>query len=168
MNTNKLLNIGLYIALFYLTISTNFIGELYNKELVNALHTNYYLKHLLGYITLLTFIIISNTKTNNFKEDFKLSLITYLLFMMSTKNNPHYFLLSISCIFIAFMIEKISETYIKDIKKKNKLKEMYNYLGTLGIIILIYGCGKEYIKQRELHGYDFSLIRFFFGKNKFN
>ena len=45
---------------------------------------------------------------------------------------------------------------------------MYNYLGTLGIIILIYGCGKEYIKQRELHGYDFSLIRFFFGKNKFN
>ena len=49
MDLNKVLNIGLYIALFYLTISTNFIGELYNKELVNALHTNYYLKHLLGY-----------------------------------------------------------------------------------------------------------------------
>ena len=31
MDLNKVLNIGLYIALFYLTISTNFIGELYNK-----------------------------------------------------------------------------------------------------------------------------------------
>ena len=162
MDLNKVLNIGLYIALFYLTISTNFIGELYNKELVNALHTNYYLKHLLGYITLLTFIIISNTKTNNLIDDLKLSIITYIIFMMSTKINPHYFILSITCIFSAFMLEKITDTYVTNIEKKQRLKNIYNYLGVLGIVLIIYGCGKEYIRQHELHEYDFSLIKFFF------
>ena len=165
MLQKKLLNIGLYVALFYMTISTNFIGELYNKELINVLHNNYYVKHLLGYITLLTFIIMTNTKTNNFIEDLKLSVITYILFMASTKNNPHYFLLSITCIFIAFMIERISETYIVNIENKKKLKLIYNYLGILGVIIIIYGAGKEYIKQSKLHKDNFSLIKFFFRKN---
>lgn len=167
IDTNKILNIGLYIALFYLTISTNFIGELYNKELVYILHNNYYVKHLLGYITLLTFIIITDTKTNNFIEDLKLSVITYILFVASTKNNPHYFLLSITCIFCAFMIERISTTYITDSKNKKKIKLIYNYLGVLGVILIIYGAGKEYIKKSKLHKKDFSLIKFFFGKNKY-
>ena len=118
VDTNRILNIGLYIALFYLTISTNFIGDLYNKELVYILENNHYAKHILGYVTLLTFIIITDTKTNNFIEDLKLSVITYILFVASTKNNPHYFLLIITCIFCSFMIERISETYITDIKNK--------------------------------------------------
>tara|TARA_Y100000768_G_scaffold332307_1_gene271880 strand:+ start:102 stop:650 length:549 start_codon:yes stop_codon:yes gene_type:complete len=165
IDTSRILNVGLYIALFYLTISTNFIGELYNKELIYVLHNNYYVKHLLGYITLLTFIIMTDTKTNNFIEDLKLSVITYILFIASTKNNPHYFLLSIICIFSAFMIERISETYITNIENKKKLKLMYNYLGVLGVIIIIYGCGKDYIKKRKLYKENFSLIKFLFGKN---
>jgi len=166
VNTSKILNIGLYIALFYLTISTNFIGELYNKELVYVLHNNYYVKHLLGYVTLLTFIIMSNTKTNNLIEDLKLSVITYLIFVASTKINPHYFLLSITCIFSAFMIERISTAYITDIKNKKKLKLLYNYLGVLGVTIIIYGCVKDYIKKSKLYKENFSLIKFFFGKNE--
>ena len=165
VNTSKILNIGLYIALFYLTISTNFIGELYNKELVYVLHNNYYVKHLLGYVTLLTFIIMSNTKTNNLIEDLKLSVITYLIFVASTKINPHYFLLSITCIFSAFMIERISTAYITDIKNKKKLKLLYNYLGVLGVTIIIYGCVKDYIKKSKLYKENFSLIKFFFEKN---
>ena len=166
VNTSKILNIGLYIALFYLTISTNFIGELYNKELVYVLHNNYYVKHLLGYITLLTFIIMSNTKTNNLIEDLKLSVITYLIFAASTKINPHYFLLSMTCIFSAFMIERISTAYITDIKNKKNLKLLYNYLGVLGVTIIIYGCIKDYIKKSKLYKENFSLIKFFFGKNE--
>lgn len=167
IDTTRVLNIGLYIALFYLTISTNFIGELYNKDLVYILHNNYYVKHLLGYITLLTFIIITDSKTNNLTTDLKLSVITYILFVASTKNNPHYFLLSITCIFCAFMIERVSTTYVTDIKNKKKLESIYNYLGVLGVILIIYGAGKEYIKQSKIHKEDFSLIKFFFGKNKY-
>tara|TARA_Y100000741_G_scaffold251160_1_gene193152 strand:+ start:1088 stop:1648 length:561 start_codon:yes stop_codon:yes gene_type:complete len=165
IDTSRILNVGLYIALFYLTISTNFIGELYNKELISILHNNYYIKHLLGYITLLTFIIMTDTKTHNFMEDLKLSVITYILFVASTKNNPHYFLLSIICIFSAFMIERISNTYNMNIETKKKLKIMYNYLGILGVIIIIYGFGKEYIKKTKLYKENFSIIKFFFGKN---
>ncbi len=164
MKIDKILNIGLYIALFYLTISANFIGELYNDQLEHLLHTNYYVKHLLGYITLLTFIIISNTKTNNLLEDFKLSIITYIIFIMSTKNNPRYFLLSIICIFIAFMIQKISDTYTTNKKNNKNLKDISRYLGILGIIIIIYGCIKEYIKDYNIYKDNFSLIKFFFGK----
>ena len=62
---------------------------------------------------------------------------------------------------------RISETYITDIKNKKKLKTIYNYLGVLGVILIIYGAGKEYIKQSKIHKEDFSLIKFFFGKNKY-
>ena len=37
--------------------------------------------------------------------------------MMSTKINPHYFILSITCIFSAFMLEKITDTYVTNIEK---------------------------------------------------
>ena len=167
VDTNRIINIGLYIALFYLTISTNFIGELYNKELVYLLHNNYYVKHLLGYITLLTFIIISDTKTHNFMEDLKLSIITYILFVASTKNNPHYFLLSITCIFSSFMIDKITTTYIKSIENKKRIKSIGNFLGVLGVLIIIYGAGKSYIVQSKLRKENFSVIKFFFGNNKY-
>ena len=65
------------------------------------------------------------------------------------------------------MIERISNTYIINIKNKKKLKLIYNYLGVLGVILIIYGSGKEYIKQNRLHKENFSLIKFFFGKNLF-
>ena len=158
-----MLNVALYIVLFYLTISTNFIGELYNPELVDLLHNNYYVKHLLGYTTLLTFIIFSNT-SGDLLYDLKLSFITYILFVMSTKNNPHYFLLCLICIFTAFMLNKINELYITNKKTKNKIESIYNYLLLIGIILIVYGFSKEYKKKKKTYGENFSFNKFIFRK----
>lgn len=164
MLSKKILHIGLYVALFYMTISTNFIGELYNPELINILHNNYLVKHILGYITLLTFIIFSDSKNLNLIEDFKISIITYILFVMSTKNSPHYFILSILCIFVAFILDKINNIYIKDKRNKETINEIHNYLGTLGVLLIIYSFIKEYTKYKKIYKNNFSFKKFMFRK----
>ena len=118
MNSDFFANLGLYLVLFYMTISTNFIGELFNKNIRNVLSDNYYVKHILGYFTLLIFIVFSSGKKDNLVNDFKLSIIAYILFVMSTKLNPNYFVISSLLLFSSYIIYKINELYTKDINNK--------------------------------------------------
>ena len=166
LNKNNLwniLNIGLYMIIFYMTISTNFISELYNPDLIYVLKTNLYVKHIIGYITLFTFIIVAHS-SGNFKYDIKLSLITYAIFFMSTKIDPYYFLFSIVCIYIAYLLDKFNELYITDIKTKKKLETIYIYMGILGKCLIIYGFIEEYLKLKKKYNNNFSLHKFLFRK----
>ena len=164
MEQSYIMNIGISMCIFYLLISSNFIGELYNVKLQEILHNNLYIKHILGYITLLTAIIFVNTKKNNLLQDIRNSLVIYILFIMSTKNNPRYFLLSFLSIFIAYIIDKINQIYIKDKKTKKSIKELVQYLVSFGLIITIYGFIKAYIKKQKKYG--FNLHKFIFTKLK--
>ena len=119
-NLRNILNVGLYMIIFYMTISTNFLSELYNPDLIYLLKTNLYVKHIIGYITLFTFIIVAHS-SGNLVYDIKLSFITYVIFIMSTKINPYYFLFSIILIYFAYLLDKFNELYITDIKIKKKI-----------------------------------------------
>ena len=111
------LYLGLSVIMFYLILCTNFLGELFNSEIREILENNYYIKHLMGYIIIFTSIVLTDN-SDNFLKDFKLSVIIYVLFVMSTKSNKKYFITILMCIFISYIFDLINTKYIK--KKRNK------------------------------------------------
>ena len=79
---------------------------------------------------------------------------------MSTKLNPNYFVISSLLLFSSYIIYKINELYTKDINNKKKLDLIYKYTKTLGIILIIYGFIKEYIRVKKLYNNEFSMSVF--------
>lgn len=133
---NKIKYISLSLLIFYLTISTNFIGELYNKELLVLLKNNYTLKHILGFLTLITGIVVV-TNDGDFWEIIKISSIIYILFLMSTKISPKYMFSSLILILIIYLINKIKSKNLS-IQKKKELNNLEIFLSICAIIIIIY------------------------------
>ena len=164
LKSEDIISIGISISLLYLSISTNYIGELFNNKLREFLNNNIYIKHLLGYLTLVLGIILTNS-SNNLIYDLKKSIIIYILFLMSAKNEPFYFMYMMLFLFMSFIINKYNEVYIKDEKEKEKYNNIVLIFIKLGIIILTLGFLKSYKIKLKKYGKSFKIYKFLFYKN---
>jgi hypothetical protein len=181
------------IILLYVIISGNFLASTFSCRMQQLLENSKSLKHIFGLITMYLFVNLSQDSNINATEQFKNTILYYLMFIFTTKSDPKYLLLIILFLIIIFINSMKSETNIKQISKlqyeeliainpetkkqkqedrikllsDNKKKaEINNYLGIFATCIAIIGFLIYMAKKRIEYADNWSYTTFFFGVNK--
>jgi len=173
----ELTNIPIWnVFILFLIIASNYIGELFPCRVQNLLSSNVYLKHFIAFLTLMFFVVLtdSSLQQKEFKLIFTDSLKLYVLWLFLINNDKKFFVIALILLGIIYIIQLIKNDFKENINKKKNIEyneEILKY--TLNIekiiyyiffIVLIIGfiiyMGEKKIEYKN----KFSYFTFIFGK----
>lgn len=159
------------ILLIYYAINLNTQSTLLSKQMVTLLGENRYLKHLIGFLTL---IILINIFYENLElsDTFLFGSIIYLLYLLATKLDIQFNIVILGALFTSYIYLNDLEKQITNINKSdiltddkklellNKLNtnKIYLYMGLgflLGSGMLLYAN-----KKQVQYGGSYNLLNF--------
>jgi len=177
----KIENISIYsIFIFFLIISSNYLGALFPCKIQKLLDTNVYMKHVFGFLTLSFFVVLTDpAKKYNFINIFYESSLLYIIFIIFINNNYNFFIFGLIIIGLIYILNlkkvdldgKIIENASKEDNEKNKqflelIIKINKFLFVLFMIVIIIGfiiyIGEKKIEYKN----KFNFITFIFGKVK--
>ena len=159
------------IFVLFLIIAANYLGELFPCRVQNLLESNIYLKHIIAFLTLSFFVILTDT-TSNYKsnEIFSISFTLYILFIILARNNKVFFLINLVILAILYVMKLQLTDYEKNVDEKSndifyeRLIIIEKVLIVIFFVLLICGfliyMGEKKIEYKN----KFNFITFFFGK----
>ena len=159
------------IFVLFLIIAANYLGELFPCRVQNLLESNIYLKHIIAFLTLSFFVILTDT-TSNYKsnEIFSISFTLYILFIILARNNKVFFIINLVILAILYVMKLQLTDYEKNVDEKSndifyeQLLILEKILTVIFFILLICGfliyMGEKKIEYKN----KFNFITFFFGK----
>lgn len=150
--------------LLFLAISGNFIAETLSCKVQKHLSNNMYFKHSIIIIMIYFVINLTDNTIKHPNENFKVTLYIYISFLIITKMNIYFTLISFILLTCIFIIENYIIYYKK--KKINKYKILekiqtnliYMLCGFISIGFSLY-----FIKQRNDHKKNWNSLKFIFG-----
>ena len=152
------------IFLLILAICGNFIAETLSCKTQKILKNNMYFKQLIIILMIYFVINLMDDKIKHPKENFKITIIIYLTFLMLTKMNIYFTLITFIILTTIFILENYIIYYKKNKNNIHKnLKDIQNKLiYTLGGIIVL-GFSLYFIKQKNDHKKNWNTLKFIFG-----
>lgn len=158
------------IFVLFLIIAANYIGELFPCRIQNLLNSNIYLKHVIAFLTLLFFVVITDS-TYNYKanETFIISIKLYIIFIILVKNNREFFLFNLFILGLVYIMKLKLKDYENNIDDDNdllykRLKIVEKIIFYLFFVVLITGfliyMGEKKIEYKN----NFNYFTFVFGK----
>ena len=161
------------VFVLFLIIASNYIGELFPCQVQELLTSNVYLKHIISYLTLLFFVVLTDTSSvkKKFKEIFYESLKLYVVFLLLINCNKNLFALSILLLAVIYIIQLIKQDYIdentdtyQDSPVLKNIKNIEKICYILFFVIAITGF-IVYMGEKKIEYKDkFSYKTFIFGK----
>ena len=166
------------IFIFFLIISSNYLGELFPCRIQKMLSSNMLFKHIFGFLTLSFFVVLTdNSKVHTLTDILFNSLKLYSIFLIFINNNLNFFMISLFIVAVIYIINikinEITDTIKTDTEDKNKnensktlqlLHQINKILSIIFIIIIIIGfliyMGEKKVEYKS----KFSYITFIFGK----
>lgn len=137
------------LLLFYVVIASNFLIKLFPKHHFDIVKKNIYVRHFMGYITMLFSIYHVSTMTNPLNV-ILLTTFLYLWFLMTTRLPPVYNLVIIFSLSAGFLInlriyhEEQNDSTIWTKADISRLKMVVNSIFIFIILLTVFG----YIYQR--------------------
>ena len=180
-------NTSIALGLFVLTISSNYIGELFGCKIQNLLTNNIFVKHIAGFMCLFFFIThlspfqIEEKDGTLRKEKVGMTairtLLIYIFYIITSKTYWTFTLTAYSLIFIIYILYLVqTDYYLDDEETTERINNIKLILAiAIAIIILVgfgiylnekyieYGvknCNKKYSKE------CFTIRKFFLGNTK--
>ena len=174
MNINTVQNIPIWnVFVLFLIIASNYIGELFPCRIQDLLSRNVYLKHFIAFLTLLFFVVLTDStrEQKRFKEIFNNSIILYVLFLLLINCNRKFFIVVLFLLVLSYIIRLIKNDYINNHEIDEEVKDHFKYVNyleftiyVLFFITLILGF-IIYMGEKKLeYKNKFSYITFIFGK----
>ena len=171
------------IFILILIISAEYLKELMPCKLDNVLKNNIYVKHFFCFLTLLFFVVITTEplKDKNLKEIIIKSIVLYVLFILSIKNDYRIFLSVMVLLGLIYIISLKKYELIDLIKKEQNIdiitKKQYeneintiilinNILFVIVIILIFIGFLFYMNKKKNQYKDQFHFLTFFFGNIK--
>ena len=169
------------ISILLLIISGNYLGELFPCRLQKSLSANIYLKHILGYLTIVFFVSLNDKLVGSSLDKlFVNSLILYIIFMLAIKSNITFLYITMALLMTIYIINLKIDILINngningningnnDLQQINRLTKAktilkYLILCTITIGFLLY-LGEKKIEYKS----KFNYITFLFGKSNCN
>lgn len=159
------------IFILILIVSANFIGSLFPCRIQEVLRENVIMKHILGFFTMIFFVMISAPIVQkNIFDTIKDSFLMYVFFIMLTKTAKYIFIGCFVLLCITYLLvlydKQIDESEDHPNKKRNKnmnqyiLSLLYTIIITLTIIGVIIYMGEKKIE----YGKKFNYFKFFLGE----
>lgn len=164
-NVTKLFMPGFSIFALYLLIGSAALYSIFSSPIRDMLEKNLLVKHILGYLTLLFFIVLTGAEQINYIQAVTFTVFVYLWFVMTTKLSLSYWLLSIFILGGLYALQMYKQTE-EDLTHKEKtfLSEI-EYIGTgVGFLVTVIGFTSNYLSKKEKHKDAFRLYHFFNGK----
>lgn len=170
---------GFYLALIYLVISGNYLGNLFGCRVQQMMSNNFSIKHLLGFLTTY-FLIVLSSPPEGFSNwtVFGFTVIIYIWFFLTTKMNVSFWIPMILSVMAAYFLyiynkqenqkENQKENQQEESKEasKEKIQIVQSVLVTLSAILTILGVTSYYGEKKLEYGYQFNPSTFWFGVNK--
>lgn len=155
--------IPLYMVfVLYLIISSNFLAQLFSCRVQSLLNNSMFAKHVIGYMTLLFFVVLSSGNEYSTTESLWYSFFIYLVFWISTRMPLSYFVAFITLSAVLYILH----LYEKEFVYPDKLVMIRSILQVFLLLLVVVGFVFYYIEKRVEYKNKFSLTTFMLGKPK--
>jgi hypothetical protein len=160
---NSDLNAGYLIITLYLIICGNFMAPLLSCSVQNALEKSMFLRHIIGLLTFIFFVGLTNIKKKKFSKILLQSLQYYFLFILTTRMDIRFWIPFILCFAVLFLLENYKNIEELDEKEKQTLEPYEHGIFVLSIVILVFGV-LTYLGAKKIEYQSFfSIVSFIFG-----
>ena len=102
-------------VLLVLIISANFIGSIFPKTIIQKFNSYYLPKHIIIFLSCMTYCVINNGQIQNFQEQFLTAIFIYLVFLLFIKVPFTIFIVIIILALLSFIIYSYKTLNISDI-----------------------------------------------------
>jgi hypothetical protein len=171
MNINLNISPIKIIMLFYLLLMSNLITQKLNKHIIEKIHNNKLLQHVIGIITILILLCLIYNDMNIYDMAIY-TFVIYFVFILSTKLNQNLLLISLILLLIFFLKEYynknkiniiINDENIDGITKEKKIKQIEKENFTINIIyglVVIGGALLYDDKKYKQYGGNYTFKKF--------
>lgn len=159
------------LFLLFMIIGGNFLAPLFPCKLQRLLENNMYIKHILGLLTLIFFVELSNDALGkSLSQTFFSSLLLYIWFILTTTMEAKVFIILI----ILFAVMYTTNIYINKLDKEANpdsirltrfLRKIETMMYYLSIALTLFGVVAYYGRKKKELGTRFDEAKFFFGKS---
>lgn len=101
------------LSILYVLLMSNILFTKINKHLIEYLQSNVLAKHILGFITIIVLITLVY-KNVDYRELLFYSIITYILFVLSTKSTYQINIIILGLLFILYIYNYFTDDKIKN------------------------------------------------------
>lgn len=155
------------IFVLYLIISGNFLANLFGCRTQEALNTNMWLKHLLGFMTMYFFVVLVDSKSkwsDSPRTQMLFTALFYVIFVFTTRMDYKWWLAFIIglCIIYVLQVYKDHDKTEEEEKKQLETYQKYLIYCVAGIILL--GFLIYYGRKKAEYGANFDHTVFLLGK----
>ena len=163
------------VFVLFLIIASNYIGELFPCKVQDILASNVYLKHVVAFLTMLFFVVLSDPSLNlKLEELLYNSLKMYIVFLFLINCNKTFFIFALFLLGLCYILHLKKNDLKKNVEDdqnneevKNKL-ELFTKINNITIyllfIVLIVGL-IIYMGEKKIEYQDtFNYVTFIFGK----
>lgn len=156
-------NISNSIFILYMLIGANFLANLFGCRIQDMLSNNMLLKHIIGFMTLLFFVVMVDKSETTPVRKMSNTLVYYVVFLMTTRMDIKWWTPFIMSVFIVYILQLFKEAE-NDLKKKNNLEKFQKLLATASFIMIVIGVAIYIGRKKSEYKDSFSWGTFFVGK----
>ena len=162
--TGKPLNYQLSegLLLFYLAVSSNFIGDLLSKPMQDLFTNNLWAKHLLGFVIML-YTVTFSAGVDSLLSAFKFTITLYFWFLLTTKLSLTWNLIILGVLIIGFALEKYQNSLSGEPEKFLANRKLASTLFMSLLAITAVGGIYNFAVAQQQIGSQFSFIDYLFG-----
>jgi cell division protein FtsW (lipid II flippase) len=168
---NNFISNAPYNSLFiiYLLISCNFLAQLFSCQLQNILRNHMYIKHIVGFLTMLFCIILVDSniqKENRYLEGFFYAVIFYLWFWITTKTNLYITLNVIILFLIIYLLQLYKNSLNNDQDNeinKEKISNLQIFIAIIAFIVSLIGFIMYYLEKKKEYKDNWNYTNFLIG-----
>lgn len=175
LNYDNIIIIKKGLLFFFIILSGNYLGKLLACHTQRIFTNSMIVKHIIGFISLYFFVIITDEKMKKYNPLLTLSItvLIYFYFLLMAKVETTYFLIIMILLSLLVFLQIYSEyLYNKPVNNldnyekiiKNKINKVQYYILILSVILTIFGVLVYIGMKKEEYGKDFEIYYFLLGK----
>lgn len=159
----KLIETSNSIFILYMLIGANFLANLLGCRIQNALNNNMWLKHAVGFMTLLFFVVMVDKSETSAVDKMRNTFIYYLIFLLTTRMDIKWWTPFIVSVFMIYILQMFKEDE-KNAERKEQIDKIQKILATASYIMLAIGLLVYIGRKKSEYRDNFSFQTFLMGK----
>lgn len=154
-----------YVFVLYVIVSGNYLANIFGCRAQDALNNSMALKHLLGYITMLFYVVLVDGKvgTGPHHQIFMTTLL-YFLFVVTTRMEHKYWVAFIILLCANYIVEVYRQHDQTSPQVKERLRTVQRGLMGASAILVCAGLLVYVARKKIEYGNSFSPSTFLLGK----
>ena len=170
------------VFVLFLIIASNYIGELFPCRVQNLLIGNVYLKHFIAFLTLMFFVVLtdSSSQKKKFMVIFTDSIKLYFLWLLLINCDKKFFVVGLLLLGLLYILQLIKNDYVidkiedKQVNDENKyekdektlklIENIERIIFIIFFIVLVLGFTVYMGEKKIEYKNKFNYITFIFGK----